>query len=118
VSEYYYIHTKRAFNMEIEIKNIGIDGLYAKAVGRLDLDNAVEYGVAIKNAVEDAAEEVKELTLDFSEITFISSFGLKVVLELYKEMQSRQGFLKLKDIPEQLKSSFKMVGFDKFLDID
>ena len=104
--------------MDINIKNFGIDGLYVNASGRLDLDNAVEYGVSIKNAVEDAPDEVKELILDFSEITFISSFGLKVVLELYKEMQSRQGFLKLKNIPEQLKNSFKMVGFDKFLDLD
>ena len=104
--------------MDIEIKNFGVDGLSAKATGRLDLDNAVEYGVAVKNAVEDAPDEIKELVLDFSEITFISSFGLKVVLELYKEMQARQGVLKLKDIPEQLKSSFKMVGFDKFLDIN
>jgi len=104
--------------MEIEIKNIGIDGLYAKTSGRLDLDSAVEYGVAIKDALTDAPEEIKELILDFSEITFISSFGLKVVLELYKEMQAKQGTLKLKDIPEQLKNSFKMVGFDKFLDLD
>lgn len=104
--------------MEINIKNFGIDGLYVKASGRMDLDNAVEYGVSVKNAVEDASEEIKELILDFSEITFISSFGLKVVLELYKEMQAQQGSLKLKDIPEQLKNSFKMVGFDKFLDID
>ena len=103
--------------MEIEIKNIGIDGLYAKTSGRLDLDSAVEYGVAIKDALTDASEDIKELVLDFSEITFISSFGLKVVLELYKEMQAKQGTLKLKDIPEQLKNSFKMVGFDKFLDI-
>lgn len=104
--------------MEVNIKNFGIDGLYVNASGRLDLDSAVEYGVTVKNAVEDAPEEIKELVLDFSEITFISSFGLKVVLELYKEMQARQGFLKLKNIPEQLKNSFKMVGFDKFLDID
>jgi len=104
--------------MEIEIKNIGIDGLYAKTSGRLDLDSAVEYGVAIKDALTDASEDIKELVLDFSEITFISSFGLKVVLELYKEMQAKQGTLKLKDIPDQLKNSFKMVGFDKFLDLD
>lgn len=104
--------------MNIELKNFGLDGLYAKTSGRLDLDSAVEYGVTIKTAVEDAQEEIKELVLDFSEITFISSFGLKVVLELYKEMQARHGSLKLKDIPEQLKNSFKMVGFDKFLDLD
>ena len=93
--------------MEINVKNFGIDGLYVKAIGRMDLDNAVEYGVTVKNAVEDATEEINELILDFSEITFISSFGLKVVLELYKEMQSRQGSLKLKNIPEPLKNSFK-----------
>lgn len=104
--------------MKIEVKKFGIDGLYAKTSGRLDLDSAVEYGVAIKDAIADAPEEIKELILDFSEITFISSFGLKVVLELYKEMQAKQGTLKLKDIPEQLKNSFKMVGFDKFLDLD
>lgn len=104
--------------MEVNIKNFGVNGIHVYASGRLDLDSAVEYGVAVKNAVEDAPEEIKELVLDFSEITFISSFGLKVVLELYKEMQARKGTLKLKDIPEQLKNSFKMVGFDKFLDID
>lgn len=103
--------------MDIGLKKFGIDGLYVEASGRMDLDNAVEFGVSVKNAIEDAQEEIKELVLDFSKVTFISSFGLKVVLELYKEMLARQGSLKLKDIPEQLKNSFKMVGFDKFLDI-
>ena len=104
--------------MDIDIKNFGIDELHVKTSGRLDLDSAIEYGVTVKNAVEDSPEEIKKLVLDFSEITFISSFGLKIVLELYKEMQSRQGFLVLKNIPEQIKNSFKMVGFDRFLDID
>ena len=111
-----YIY-ERGLILEISCKNFGIDGLYVKAAGRLDLDSAVEYGVKIKDTMEDSNEEIKELILDFSEITFISSFGLKVVLELYKEMQAKQGSLKLKDIPEQLKNSFKVVGFDKFLDI-
>lgn len=104
--------------MEINFKKFGIDGLCATASGRLDLDSAVEYGVAIKNYMEDSSDEIKELVLDFSQITFISSFGLKVVLELYKEMQAQEGILKLKDVPEQIKNSFKMVGFDKFLNID
>ena len=112
------LNDERGLVLEISCKNFGIDGLYVKASGRLDLDSAVEYGVKIKDTMEDAQEDIKELVLDFSQITFISSFGLKVILELYKEMQAKQGSLKLKDIPEQLKSSFKMVGFDKFLDID
>ena len=101
--------------MEIVLKRFGIDGLNVKASGRLDLDNAVEYGTKIKDFIEDSDETVTNVTLDFSEITFISSFGLKVILELYKELKTQEDVLKIKNISEQLKNSFKMVGFDKFL---
>jgi len=101
--------------MDITLKGIGIDGLYVKAPGRLDLDNAVEYGAKIKDFIEDNPEVIIDVTLDFEEITFISSFGLKVILELYKELQAQNGSLKLKKVSEQLMNSFKIVGFDKFL---
>lgn len=104
--------------MQILIKNFGVNGLYVKAEGRLDLDSAVEYGTSIKDAIYDAQEDIKEVILDFSEITFISSFGLKVILELYKELKTSEGILKLKNVSEQLQASFKMVGFDKFLTIE
>lgn len=103
--------------MQVLIKNFGVSGIYVKASGRLDLDSAVEYGTSIKDAIEDSDEKVSELVLDFSEITFISSFGLKVILELYKTMKE-QGKMKLVNVPEQLLDSFKMVGFDKFLEIE
>lgn len=103
--------------MQVSIKNFGVSGIYVKASGRLDLDSAVEYGTSIKDAIEDSDEKVSELVLDFSEITFISSFGLKVILELYKTMKE-QGKMKLVNVPEQLLDSFKMVGFDKFLEIE
>ena len=101
--------------MDIEIKQDGIFNLYVKASGRLDLDSAVEYGTKIKDAIYDSEESIKEIILDFSEVTFISSFGLKVILELYKEMHSQNGTLKLKGVSEQIRNSFKMVGFDRFL---
>lgn len=101
--------------MEVTLKRVGLDGLNVHAIGRLDLDSAVEYGTKIKNFLEDNDNEIKTVTLDFAEITFISSFGLKVILELYKELKTQEGVLKLKNVSEQLMSSFKMVGFDKFL---
>ena len=101
--------------MEISIKSNGFNVLYVQSSGRLDLDTAVEYGTKIKDTIEDSDIEIMELILDFSQITFISSFGLKIVLELYKFMKERNGVLKLKDVPEILMSSFRMVGFDKFL---
>ena len=101
--------------MEIIFKRIGLDGLYVTADGRLDLDNAVEYGTMISDFIEDSNEPILNVTLDFSKITFISSFGLKVILELYKNLNSQSGELRLKNVSEQLMSAFKMVGFDKFL---
>ena len=104
--------------MDINIKHNGISGLFVSASGRLDLDSAVEYGTKIKDAVEDSDEPIKELVLDFGQISFISSFGLKIVLELYKQMNAQQGVLKLKNVSEQIKNSFKMVGFNQFLIYD
>ncbi|MCR4881650.1 MAG: STAS domain-containing protein [bacterium] len=101
--------------MDIIIKNVGLNGLMVYASGRLDLDNAVEYGTKIKDTIEDSEEVITEVILDFAEITFISSFGLKVVLELYKQLKTQNGVLKLKNVSEQLMGSFKIVGFDKFL---
>ena len=50
--------------MEINIKHVGTDVILVSAHGRLDLDNAVEYGTAIKENVEDSVEEIKELMLE------------------------------------------------------
>ena len=104
--------------MQIDLKNDGIDKLYVKAYGRMDLDNAVEYGTLIKDTIVDSEEKISDLTLDFAEITFISSFGLKVILELYKLMQAEQGSMKLVNVSDSILGSFKIVGFDKFLVIE
>ena len=104
--------------MEISIKHTGIFTLTVKAIGRLDLDSAVEYGQAIMDALDDSEEEIKELVLDFSEITFISSYGLKVILEMYKKMKEAGGTLKIKGVSEEIKKSFNLVGFNKFLVLD
>lgn len=101
--------------MDIIIKHNGFNALYVQASGRLDLDSAVEYGTKVKDTLEDSDEEITEVTLDFSKITFISSFGLKIILELFKLLKSKEGTLKLKNVSEELMHSFKMVGFDKFL---
>ena len=101
--------------MEFTIKRTGINSLYVYASGRLDLDTSVEYGTKIKDTIEDSDETITEVVLDFTEITFISSFGLKIILELFKLLKSQYGVLKLKGVSEQLMGSFKLVGFDKFL---
>lgn len=101
--------------MDVSISYKNVFTMVAKASGKINLETAVEYGTTIKDAIMDYEEEIKELVLDFSEITFISSIGLKVILELYREMEDRDGVVKIIGISDEVKKSFDMVGFDKFV---
>ena len=98
--------------MEISLKKISEAGLYVKAIGKLDIDNSAEYGMKVKDALDD----INELVLDFAEITYIASIGLRVLLELYQQM-SKQGSIKLINVQEPVLNVLKMTGFDKFLSI-
>lgn len=101
--------------MEISIQPKGLSTLMVNIGGRLDLDSAVDFGHQVMDAIDNSVEKVEELILDFSSVTFISSFGLKVILELYKKMTESGGILKIKDASEDIKKNFSLVGFDKFL---
>ena len=98
--------------MEITLRKIDEKGLYVKAAGKLDIDTSAEYGMKIKDSLDD----VNELVLDFAEITYIASIGLRVLLELYQQM-SKQGAIKLINVQEPVMNVLRMTGFNKFLSI-
>ena len=98
--------------MEITLKKMNNNGLYVKASGKLDIDSSAEYGMKIKDELDD----VNELVLDFSNITYVASIGLRVLLELYQQM-SKQGSIKLINVQEPVLNVLKMTGFNKFLSI-
>ena len=100
--------------MDIFLKNKDDSTLVVEASGRLDLDNAMEYEKAIMEEIDSNAE-VKNILLDFSEITFIASYGLRVILECCKKMNARGGSLKIKGVSEDIRKSFNLVGFSKFI---
>ena len=100
--------------MEIILKQFEPQGLEVKASGKIDIDTAVDYGTKITDAVYD--NDIKELVLDFAEITYISSMGLRVILELHQKMKE-EGTMTIKNVNEQILNIFKMTGFTKFLNI-
>lgn len=89
--------------------------LYVEAKGKLDIYNAQDYLDEVK---EHLRIFVKELVLEFSNISYVSSIGLRVILELHKLMQEKDCKLKLKNVNEEVLNVFKMTGFDKFLTIE
>ncbi len=91
--------------------------LLVKAKGRIDTITATEYGTTINDCLDDSVAEIKELVLDFSQIDYISSIGLRVILELQKRM-SNQGSMKLINVIPSVMDVFTMTGFTNILTIE
>ena len=90
--------------------------LYVEADGNLDIHNAPDYLDKIKDYLK--ITNTKELILEFSKINFVASTGLRVILELYRIMQKRNGILKLKNVNKEVLLTFQTTCFDKFLFIE
>ena len=81
--------------------------------GRLDTMTAPELETAV-NAISD---DVKDLTLDMTEVTYISSAGLRVLLGAQKKM-SRIGSMKLTGVCEAVMDVLEITGFADILTIE
>ena len=81
--------------------------------GRLDTTTAPELDAELK-AVFDGAEN---LTFDFTDLEYISSAGLRVLLSAQKVM-SKQGSMKLTHVSKSVMDIFVVTGFSEILTIN
>ncbi len=95
--------------------NKKLDGtkLYAEVAGRID---TVTVGEAEK-ILKDGLDPVTELTLDFKQLDYISSAGLRLLLSLQKTM-NKQGSMKIKNVNETVMEIFEVTGFSEILTIE
>ena len=57
---------------------------------------------------------ITDLTLDFKEVNYVSSAGLRALLSLHKVMM-KQGGMKLVNVNEEVCDVFEVTGFDEIL---
>jgi len=81
--------------------------------GKLDTNTAPQ----LNDALIPAFDEVKQVELDFSQLSYISSAGLRVLLTGEKTAQSKGASMTLLGVPEEIFKIFKMTGFDDMLTI-
>lgn len=97
----------------MEIKKVREDNKLTVCVsGRLDTMTAQELDEELENSLEG----VTELVMDLSEMGYISSAGLRVLLTAQQIMED-QGSMVVKGIRDDLKDIFEVSGFDSFLNI-
>ena len=81
--------------------------------GRLDTTTAPELEKELLSSLNDAAD----LTLDFSELDYISSAGLRVLLSAHKAMSCKGG-MKVTHANEIVKEVFEVTGFADILAVE
>ena len=81
--------------------------------GRLDTTTAPELEKELKAVIESA----DALVLDFGELDYISSAGLRVLLSAHKAM-SKQGAMKVTNVNEMVMEVFEVTGFSDILTIE
>lgn len=81
--------------------------------GRIDTNTAMEFG----EQVNDSLDNIENLILDFSNVEYISSLGLRAILEIQKRMIS-QGTMKVVNANQSVMDVFNMTGFSKILTIE
>ena len=81
--------------------------------GRLDTVTSPDFDAELKAGMEGIAE----LVLDFDELEYISSAGLRVLLAAQKTM-AKQGSMKLINVNEDVMEIFEVTGFSDILTIE
>ena len=81
--------------------------------GRLDTQTAPE----LESELDSVLEGLKELTIDFTDLEYVSSAGLRVILKAQKAM-SAQGSMKLTGVNDSIMEVFDITGFLDILTIE
>ncbi|MEG0075749.1 MAG: STAS domain-containing protein [Eubacterium sp.] len=92
--------------------NLNATELTISLVGRLDTSTSNQLETVLKNSLEG----ITSLIMDFAELNYISSSGLRILLSTQKIMNN-QGKMVLHNVSEDIMEIFQMTKFDSFLTI-
>lgn len=86
----------------------------ARFVGRLDTPASVEVSREVQPLLDKAD---RTIVLDCSEMTYISSSGLRIFLTVRKAAAAKGGRVVIKDLSSEIRQVFMMTGFLQLFEI-
>ncbi len=89
------------------------DQITLSVSGRVDTTTAPDLQTSITNAFEKSAD----LVIDFSEVEYISSAGLRALLFGQKTAQSKNGSMVVTNVTDAVKEVLDITGFSNILTI-
>jgi len=82
--------------------------------GELDTLAAKSFAAEMEPVMADAG---KRIILDFTELEYISSAGMRTILLLQKTAGAKGGKVSIKGMSEDIRQIFRMTGFDQIIEI-
>lgn len=98
--------------MKIDLQREG-ENLTVRPDGPIDTMIAPE----LEKAIKDNMEGVSNLRIDFSDVDYISSAGLRVLLMRQKEMDNK-GSMTIFNVSDDVKETLEIVGLLDFLTVE
>jgi len=98
----------------MEVRKTIEDGILTLSVfGKLSTTTADTFG----QVVEEAIGETQRLVLDFKEVSYLASSGLRVLISAQKKLELKKGSMTILHVNSDLKEVFEITGLDEMLDI-
>ncbi len=94
-------------------KNRDNDALTFVLEGRLDTTTAP----MLEGELGTSLDGIGSLILDFSNLEYVSSAGLRVIMAAYKAMKGK-GAMKITHVNEVIREIFDVTGFSRVLNIE
>jgi anti-anti-sigma factor len=99
----------------MEIKQIQTgDTIVLKIAGKL---TAVAEE-AFCGVIDDALTKTNRLVLDFQDVSYVASAGLRVLVSTRKKITALQGSLVLRNLKDDILEVFRITGLDTILTIE
>jgi anti-anti-sigma factor len=99
--------------MELESKIVG-EEIIIRITGRIDTTTSPQ----LQEELMKSFQKGNHLILDFEEVAYISSAGLRVLLMGQKTVDSKDGYMKLLHVNDVVREVFDMTGFSSILTIE
>ncbi|MCL2044375.1 MAG: STAS domain-containing protein [Treponema sp.] len=93
--------------MTIDNERIDKSTVVLTLAGRLDTANAP----LLERKLKQWGNDITEIVLDFKELEYISSMGLRVLLQAIKTMKSENRSLPIINMRDSVREVFEMTGF-------
>lgn len=81
--------------------------------GRLDTSTAPQ----LEKVVDEEVKDIQQLVMDFADLEYVSSAGLRVILRAQKKMNILGG-MKICNVNEMIMEVFEITGFADILNIE